>query len=277
MRNLNDMWEDLRYMVNQKMKVVLQIGNILAVLFTIIVNALAVILPLNGKSTQELSDAIPNLFVPAGITFSIWSVIYILLICFAFYQARDLFKKEKINTPFIDQISFFFILASLANILWIFLWHYEQVVLSLFAMLLLLVSLLAIYLRLHVGKTQTTRYEKLFIHVPISVYLGWITVATIANVTAVLVKIGWDGLGISPVIWTILVMLVALIITLLMIYTRKDIAYCLVIIWALLGIALKRWSDYPEIAYTALGCLLIVAVGILFVLGMGKLKKKPVT
>ncbi len=274
---------EIPIMMNQKMKTVLQIGNILAVICTISINALAVILPINNKSTQELSDAIPNLFVPAGITFSIWSIIYILLICFAVYQARDLFKKEKLAMPYLDHIGFFFILASLGNIIWIFLWHYEQVVFSLGAMLLLLVSLLMMYLRLRIGKIQPTRYEKLCIHVPMSVYLGWITVATIANITAVLVTLGWDGFGINEMIWTILVIVVAVCVTLLVLYTRRDIAYCLVIIWALLGIALKRLTSDPiygvqtEIAYTAGGGLLIIAFGVILVLVRMKLKKQPST
>ena len=181
----------------------LQIGNIIAVILTIIVNGLANLLPIGGKNTAELSDNIPNLFVPAGITFTIWGIIYFLIILFAIYLAKDLFKKEKTTTSFLEKISYFFILASIANIIWIFLWHYEQVLLSLLAMLVIFVSLLFIYLRLNIGFEKVSFREKLFVHVPISVYIGWITVATIANVTAVLVTIGWDGFGVSEEIWAI--------------------------------------------------------------------------
>lgn len=252
----------------------LQVGNILAVIFTIIVNGLAVILPINGKSTQVLSDAIPNLFVPAGITFSIWSIIYVLIILFSIYLAKDLFKKEKITKPFLEKISYFFILASLANILWIFLWHYEQILLSLLAMLLLFVSLLVIYIRLNVGLEKASMKEKLFVHVPISVYIGWITVATIANVTAVLVDIGWDGFGISEQTWTLLVLVVAAIITILILVTRRDYAYSAVIIWALIGIYIKRSASDPiygvqnQIAYSAIisaVVILIIAAALAFI------------
>jgi hypothetical protein len=252
--------------MNNKILQMLQIGNILAVIFTIIVNSLANILPIAGKYTAELSDNIPNLFVPAGITFSIWGIIYVLTILFSIYLAKDLFKKEKITKPFLEKISYFFILASLANIIWIFLWHYEQIVLSLLAMLMLLVSLLIIYLRLKIGLEKLTLKEKLFIHVPISVYIGWITVAIIANVTAVLVTIGWDGFGISQELWTILVIIVATIITLLIIITRNDYAYSVVIIWALIGIYLKRISEDPvygfqnQIAYTALAAIIVILI-----------------
>jgi hypothetical protein len=243
----------------------LQIGNIIAVILTIIVNGLANLLPIGGKNTAELSDNIPNLFVPAGITFSIWSVIYVLIIMFVIYLAKDLFKKEKTTTPFLEKISFLFILASVANIIWIFLWHYEQVLLSLLAMLVLFVSLLLMYLRLNIGIEKVSLKERIFIHVPISVYIGWITVATIANVTAVLVTIGWNGFGISGEIWTMLVIIVAAIITILILIKRKDCAYSAVIIWALIGIYLKRSVVDPiyglqtQIAYTALlGAILIL-------------------
>ena len=244
-------------------KRILQISNFLAVVLTIVVNSLANILPINGKNTGQLSDNIPNLFVPSGITFAIWGVIYLLLILFAIYQARDFFKKEKIEMPYLTKITPFFILASAANILWIFLWHYEQVALSLIAMLILLISLIAIYIKLNVGQQQTPLKEKMFIHVPFSVYLGWITVATIANITAWLVIISWDGFGISDVTWTIIVLCVATLLTLIILYKRRDIAYSLVIIWALLGIVIKRMQDQTEIATTATIAIVVIIIAII--------------
>ena len=252
--------------MDNKILKLIQIGNILAVIITVIVNGLANLLPIGGKNTAELSDNIPNLFVPAGITFSIWGIIYLLIILFAIYLAKDLFKKEKTTKPFLEKISFFFILSSLANIIWIFLWHYEQVILSLLAMLVLFASLLVMYLRLNIGKEEVSLKEKLFIHVPISVYIGWITVATIANITAVLVTIGWDGFGVSEEIWTMLIMIVAAIITILMLIKRKDCAYSAVIIWALIGIYLKRIAYDPiygvqtQIAYTAVIAIIIILI-----------------
>ena len=258
--------------MKNKVLMLMQIGNIIAVILTIIVNGLANILPIGGKYTGELSDNIPNLFVPMGITFSIWGIIYILIILFALYLAKDLFKKEKTTKPFLEKISYFFILASLANIIWIFLWHYEQILLSLLAMILLFISLLVIYLRLDIGLVKVSFKEKLFLHVPISVYIGWITVATIANVTAVNVTIGWDGFGISEQIWTMLVIIVAAIITILMIVKRKDYAYSAVIIWALIGIYFKRIMDDPNygiqtnIAYTvAISIVLILITAVITV------------
>jgi len=242
------------------------IGNSIAVIATIIVNSLAVILPLNGKTTQELSDALPNLFVPAGITFSIWSIIYVFFIIFMLYQIFNLIKKDKSDMTYVEKIGGWFILSSLANIAWIFLWHYEYVTISLAAMLLLFISLLMIYLRLNIGLSKVQLKEKIAVHTTISIYLGWITVATIANVTAVLVKLDVGDLVLGQSNWTILVISVATLITALMLLRRKDIAYSLVIIWALLGIIIKRLGDDPiygvqtNIAITATIAIIIVAL-----------------
>jgi hypothetical protein len=258
-------------------KKALQVGNILIMIITIGVNALAVILPLNGKTTEYLSDKYPNLFVPAGITFSIWGIIYILWVVFAIYQARDLFKKEDIDMPFLHQITFLYFVSGVANSGWIFAWHYEYVGFSLLLMIILLFSLLALYVRLNIGRADVSLTEKLCVHVPFSVYLGWITVATIANVTTYLVYVNWDGFGISPLTWTIVVVSVGVLITLLMLALRKDIAYSLVILWALLGIWIKRTtpatanSDVATLALTAMG---LIGVVILVVIGYQLMKRR---
>lgn len=261
-----------------KNKQMYQILNIVAVIGTLIVNYLSNALPINGKTAGQLSDEIPNLFVPAGLTFAIWGVIYILIIMFAAYQARDLFKKEKIEMPFIKKTSYYFFLAGIANMSWIFAWHYQQVMISVLIMLVLFASLLKIYLNLGIGKEIVSRKERIFIQVPISVYLGWITVATIANLTAFLVTINWDGLGLSDVLWAMIVIIVALIITLLMIITRKDVAYSLVIVWALLGIYIKRtdisYGIQNDIALTAAVSAIIIILAIIVEVGMDIFTRK---
>ncbi|MFX1479208.1 MAG: hypothetical protein ACFFCI_13830 [Promethearchaeota archaeon] len=253
-------------MDNSKKKIVLQIGNIIGFIATVIVNFLAIGLPINNKTTEELSDALPNLFVPIGLTFSIWSVIYILLGIFAIYQAKDLFKSVKQDIPFLDKISFFFILSSIANVTWIFLWHYELVLLSLIVMVILFLSLLFLYIRLRIGKEDVYRREKLFIHVPISVYFGWITTATIANVTAFLVSINWNRFGLTEEFWTILILIIAAIIYVLTVLTRRDSAYGLVGVWSTLGIFLKQLTLNPIIAYTALGVMIAIALSIVILI-----------
>jgi hypothetical protein len=254
-------------MSNLKSKKALQIANLIIFFATVIVNMLANLIPIGGKNTGELSDALPNLFVPAGITFSIWGVIYVLLGIFSFYQARDLFKKEKIDMPYLDKIGWFFVIANAANIVWIFLWHYQLVPLSLIAMIVLFLALLMVYLRLDIARSEVSRNEKIALQWPISVYLGWITIATIANVTAVLVYFNWDGFGISESIWTILIISTAVIITLGVLLTRKDIIYALVPIWASLGIVIKRIDPSLEpqigIVITSIVGMVIISLGIL--------------
>ena len=252
-------------------KKLLQISNIAGFIATVVVNFLAVGLPLNNKTTQQLSDALPNLFVPAGITFSIWSVIYILLGVFAIYQGKDLFKQEKDDLSFLDKISYFFILSSIANVAWIFFWHYELVPISLIMMLILFVSLLALYLRLDIGKADVSKQERNFIHLPISVYFGWITTATVANVTAFLVSINRDRFGIAEEVWAIVILVVVALIYVLTVIIRNDIAYGLVGVWSSLGIVLKQITAAPVVGITALVVLIVISLAITWV-AVSKLK-----
>jgi hypothetical protein len=239
-----------------KQKHILIYGNLLSFILTIVVNSLANIIPLNGKTTGELSDSFPNLFVPAGYVFSIWGLIYILLAIFTISQALPKYRDEGI----IEKISYLFIISNLANSSWIVFWHFEIVFASLLVMLILLISLILVYSRLEIGKNSVSRNEKLFSHIPFSVYLGWITVATVANVTALLVFINWDGFGISEVVWTAIVISVATLITLILIFTRRDYAYALVPVWAFIGIALKQLNIQSDVVFISL-----VAVGILII------------
>ncbi len=241
----------------------LAILNLIGFLGTVIVNGLASALPLNNKTTGELSDQYPNLFVPAGLTFSIWGVIYILLAIFVIYGLIVAIKKDNQKSSFIETIGLLFFISCLANIGWIFAWHYEILPLSLVLMLLLLGSLLTIYLRLRIGKSDSTRTEKYLVHLPFSVYLGWITIATIANVTALLVDINWDTFGLGEPFWAVAVITVGIAIALSILFTRKDIYYCLVVDWALLGILLKRLADATPVqsvvVITIIGLALISA------------------
>lgn len=231
--------------------------NLFAYLGTVAVNGLANALPLNGKTTGALSDAYPNLFVPAGLTFSVWGLIYLLLGVFAVYQLISAFRRSEELSSFINRISWLFIFSCAANGGWIFAWHFEIVWLSLILMLALLISLIAMYLRLEIRKRGLSWQERIGWGVPFSVYLGWITVATVANVTALLVDIGWDGFGLSGSFWTILMIAIAAFLTLMIIFTRQDVYYAAVIEWAFLGILLKRiWID------PALYLNIIIAVGV---------------
>jgi hypothetical protein len=253
-------------MQSQQSLRVLQAANIVAFVATIVVNTLASTVGLNGSQTGALSDALPNLFVPSGLTFSVWGVIYIFLLLFTVYQSWGLFSARREAPLFVAKIGWLFFIASAANIGWLLLWHWRQVGWSQLAMLALLACLIAIYLLLGTGRTAATPSERWFARIPFSVYLGWITVATIANATALLVKAGWGGFGVAPQVWTIAVIVAAVLITLIVLATRRDAAYALVVAWALAGIALKRSADSSQasqaVGITAMVAAAVVVVGI---------------
>jgi benzodiazapine receptor len=255
-------------MSNSGKTVLLRSLNVLAFVVTVIVNALASSLALNGRTTAEVSDLYPTLVTPAGYVFSIWGLIYVLLLVFVVFQALPS-QREK---PFLKQISFLFVLSGIFNVSWLFLWHYDQIVLSVVLMFALLATLIAVYLRLGIGRSEVSWKERVSVHLPFSVYLGWITVASIANVAAALVSVQWDGFGLANDVWAVLVIAVALLITLAVIATRRDVAYSLVIVWALVGIAVNQ-SAYPNIVTAATASVIIIIVALIAFLAMSKLKR----
>ena len=240
--------------------------NLLGFLGTVVVSGLSNALPLNGKTAGELSDQYPNLFVPAGLTFSIWGVIYILLAIFVVYGLIVAARKDTQKSLFIENIGVLFFISCLANMGWIFAWHYEIVPLSVLIMLILLATLIAIYLRLRIGRSASPNSEKYLVHLPFSIYLGWITIATIANITALLVYANWNAFGLGEPFWAVAVIIVGIAITLSVLFTRKDIFYCLVVDWALLGILLKRLADLtpvPSVIVITIVGLVIITVGMI--------------
>jgi len=235
----------------------LQAANVVGFVAVIVVNTLANALPLNGVTTAQLSDSYPNLFVPAGYVFSIWGVIYLLLLGFTVYQARSAQR----DSDFMGRIGWLFFLSCVFNSVWIFLWHWRLVLPSVLVMFGLLGTLILIYLRLDIGRGTPSRDERLYVHLPFSVYLGWITVAPIANVTALLVSWGWPSYGPAAVNWTLLVIAVAVALSLANVWLRRDAGYNLVIVWALAGIAVKQWG-VGLVPYAALigGAVIAVAL-----------------
>ena len=246
-----------------------QVITIVAVVATIVVNALANILPFNGQETGAISDRFAIYFVPAGYVFSIWGLIYLGLIAYAIFQALPAQREN----PRLQSIGGLFALASIANIAWVFLWHYEVFLATLPVMLILLVSLIAIYLRLGTGRTQVGAAERWLVRVPFSIYLGWITVATIANATQLLYFLGWNGGFLSPELWTVIMLAVATAVAWLMAITRRDVAYLLVLIWAFVGIAGKH-ADTPLVSGAAWIATVLVAAAVVWSIIAGR-KAKP--
>jgi benzodiazapine receptor len=242
--------------------------NIIAFVLTVIVNGLAGSTTiLGGKFTAEISDANPTLITPAGYVFSIWGIIYILLGVFVVFQALP----SQQGQAFQKKIGWLFALSSLLNIVWLFLWQYEYLVFSVVLMFLLLATLILIYLRLDIGRSDVRMREKLAVHLPFSVYLGWITIASIANVSVFLVSENWDGFGIGAETWATLIIIVALVITLLVLATRRDIAYGLVVVWALFGIAVNQSGNQSIVTLTEASAIIILLASAAVVL-LSKLK-----
>jgi benzodiazapine receptor len=245
--------------------IIRQSVNVVAVIATIVANGLANALPLNGQTTGEISDRFQVYFVPAGYVFSIWGLIYLGLILFAVYQALP----GQRDNPRLSRIGYLFALSCVANIAWLFLWHYEQFPLTLVAMLLLLALLMAIYVRLGIGRVAAPTSERWFVHLPFSIYLGWVTVATIANVTSVLDYWSWGGWGISAEVWTVIMLIAGAGIASVVSLTRGDVAYMLVIMWAFAGIAIKH-VDTPVVAVAAWVMTAVVAL----MLAVGVIKRR---
>jgi hypothetical protein len=230
-------------MLEQTKRVLLVSLNTAGLALALVMNALANALPLNGRNTGEISDSIPNLFVPAGITFSIWGLIYTLLIILIIYQIRTTAASADPNPP-VDRLGIWFFISCLANAFWIITWHWQLLWASLVIMIILLASLIIMHTRI---RREFFEHEiglrfKFAVSLPISIYLGWITVATIANITALLVVLEWNRFGLSEEFWTVLMIGIATLVYLLGILVRRDIWFAAVGVWAFAGIYLKRTS-----------------------------------
>ena len=247
----------------------LRYANITAFIVTVIVNSIAGSTSLiGGVQTAEVSNKYPTLVTPAGFTFAIWGIIYVLLGAFVVYSALP---KQR-SSGYVERIGWLFVLSSIFNIAWIFVWQYEVLWLSVVLILGFLLTLIAIYLRLNIGKSKVPLGEKLAVHLPFSVYLGWISIATIADISLTLVAYGWDGFGVAPEIWALIVVAVALVLTMLMLGIRKDIAYALVVIWALVGISLNQ-TNADVILATQVGAA-IAAIAILATVAFIAIKRR---
>jgi hypothetical protein len=187
-------------------------------------------------NTGLISDRFQVYFVPAGYVFTVWGLIYIGLIAFAIFQALP----AQWENPHLRATGWWISLGGLANRAWFFLWDYEQFSLTLVAMLVLLGTLIITYLHLGIGRSKVSTVETWAVRLPFSNYLGWITVATAANVTSLLDYLKWDGFGVASEIWMGIVLAAVCVIAVLMNFTRHDVAYAAVILWALAGISVKH-------------------------------------
>jgi hypothetical protein len=239
-----------------------QISIIAGTLATVAVNYLANAIPIGGISTGAAADLYKIFFFPAGYAFSIWGLIYLGLGAFTVWQALP---AQRSNER-LDKIGWLYILSCLGNIVWIFVWQYQYPAWTIIPMVVILEQLLHIYITLGIGKTQVSTAEKWLVHVPFSIYVGWITVATIACVSAGLYSLGWDGFGIDPQVWAVVMMGIAFLIVAFMVWRHRDVAWGLVFIWAIVAIAV-RFSDIQLLyipAYAFAGLMAVEVILSLF-------------
>lgn len=227
---------------------------VVSFLLMIAINGYANYARLNGVTTAEVSDTFQVYFVPAGYVFSIWGVIYLFLILFLIYQFTP---SQKEDERFL-KIAPYFVVTNIANAVWLILFHYQQHYFTILPMLILLFALIKIYTHLH-QKTGTQK-DKFFMELPFSIYLGWVSVATIANMTQFLDYLGWSGFGISAEIWLVIVLAIAVILSFLINRKYHDLAYSLVLVWAFIGIGVKFPANriVSLSAYVAAGLVLVI-------------------
>ena len=233
-----------------------QVVTVLTYIGTVIVNAAAVVIPLGGVTTAELSDRFPVLVTPANYVFSIWSVIYLLLLAFTVYQALP---AQRSNHA-LRRLGYLPALTGILNTAWVLLWQFQVFELTVPVMLALLLTLIVIYRRLRepVAATEAPAFGWLVV-MPFSVYLGWITVATIANISQMLYRTGFRGLGLGEEFWAVAVLAVGLAIAATVVVRHRDVAYGAVIVWAFAGIAVKQ-SAVPAASWMAAGCAVVMGV-----------------
>ena len=261
-----------------KNDLVLKVSVAVGYVIMVWVNYLANALPIAGVTTAEASDALANLFTPAGVTFSIWGLIYALLLVYTIHQFG--FWQKEVNSEretFFATVNRYFLVTSLANIAWIFAWHYGIVWLSLVIMFVLLTFLIKI--ADVVNKRELATVDVLCVRAPFSIYFGWITVATIANVTVFLVSIGWDRFGLSESMWTMIIILVGAGIGAVRMWKDANIFYGAVFVWAYAGIWFKHMSAsgfngaYPGVIVAVVFCM-AVFLGMIGVLGYDKIMSR---
>jgi translocator protein len=237
-----------------------QIANIVAFLVTVAFNTLSQLPSINfGVGTNaEIANRYPDLYYfPANSAFSIWGFIYLALFAFVVYQALPAQR----DNPHIERIGWLFVLTCAFNVAWIACFQYEQFALSMVMMLGLLGTLIAIYLRLDIGRSTVALRDKLLVHVPFSTYLGWITAATVTNAAYILRDAGWDGFGLAPEFWAAAMLVITGILGLVMVIRHRDIAYALVIAWATFWIY-SRHSNVQIVAIFALGVAIMMIIAL---------------
>ncbi|MBD2355304.1 tryptophan-rich sensory protein [Tolypothrix sp. FACHB-123] len=234
-----------------------QLATLAAIISAFVINVISNIFPLNGLSIGQISNTLFKnvLIIPANYAFAIWGLIYLGLFALGIYQ----FLPSQKEDADLRNTGYLLVIASIAQSIWVYLFLSRLFVLSVFAMLLILIPLIAIYLRLDIGNQHVSRQKKWYLYAPISIYLSWISVATIVNVACALYSQGWNGWGLSGEIWTVIMLAIASGIAAMIVIQRRDIAYTGVALWAILAIAIKHWNN-PILRNVALALVIALVV-----------------
>lgn len=248
----------------------LAIATLVAILATLLINSLSNFFPPDGLNVGEIANTILNdvAILPANYAFAIWGVIYLGLIAYGVYQLRPAQRQD----AQLRRVNSLLIVACLAQIAWIYLFTLRLFWVSVVAMVVILLALIGAYLNLRIGRVRVARDRKWLAHIPFSIYLAWISVATIVNVAAALYASGWQGWGLSSAAWTVVMLVVGAAIAAGVIGQRADLAFGLVFIWAYIAIAIRQ-SDVQPIWLTA-----AIAAGLLAILlGLRQARQRPPT
>jgi hypothetical protein len=239
------------------MQKTLSILNLVSVILVIAVNYVSQALRLNDTTIGEISKQYDNLFTPASYAFAIWGIIFLGLLAYGIFQVRRAFFSDKPST-FIEQTGYWFILTNVLNSLWVIAFVYDYTGVSVLIMLGILFSLIKIILNTKMERWDAPKSTIAFVWWPICLYSGWIAVATIANISAYLTKIGWDGSPLSEITWTIVMITIATLLNLVMIWKRNMREFAAVGIWALFAIFIRHKDSLELVGYTALGGSIVI-------------------
>lgn len=221
--------------------------NIGALALVLLVNYLANALPINNLTQGDISQLYPVLLTPASYAFSIWGLIFLGLIAFVIYQALPAYR----DTPMVRAVGILFAISCFFNVGWVLVWHYLMVGWSMVMMLLLLATLIGIYLRIGTSSADKTLFDRLLVRYPFSLYLGWISAATLVNFNVLLYDLGWLSTGVGGVLFTMLMVVIAVLIALGVFYLRRDYVYTAVFIWALIGIGVRHSNELITLSIVA--------------------------
>lgn len=244
--------------MNSKAKAII---NALSVVLVLMVNYYSQAFGINGNSVGGLSGEYANLFTPAGYAFAIWGIIFLLLIGYVVFQIRAIFFNGKYYHEY-EQTGWWFAVVNVLNATWVIVWLYEWTGVSVLVMAAMLYGLVRIVVNTNMERWDAPLQVIAFIWWPICIYAGWIAVAMIANVSALLAKVGWDGAGLSEVSWTIIMIVIATLVNLSMIVMRNMREFALVGVWALIAIYSRHTGSLDSIATTALVGAILLSVAV---------------